>query len=615
MLVDNAIVVADGILVDLKAGMDRSKAFVNTAKKTALPLLGATAVAILAFLPLRMSPNEAGEFLASLFTVLIISLSLSWVFAMIQTPFTAKFFYRKERPKGEHAEAYDTKLYRMFGRFLKWGIRNKYAFSVGAFAILVFAFWSFRFVKVDFMSKIDYDQFYIEYSLPQGADIKAVENDMQEIEKYILEMDGVHSVTASVGRPPARYILMRHMPTGGSNYGDLIVQTDETDRVETIIPEIEKYLNENYPDAFFRVLEYGAAFSDADVEAQFIGPDPAVLKDLANQAKKIFLEEPAAINVTDNWKNQTKKVVPQYSVEKAQPLGLSRSDMGNSILVATNGMPIGAIYEGDEMRPIVLRTRTNLGDNVEKLMNIPVWGQYSTKSVPLSQIADTLRVDWDYELVNRQDNERSIKAQCDAADGYTAAEVQAKFQAKVEAIDLPDGYQLKWDGATASSEEANSSLFMFLPLAIGLMAIIIIGLFNNLRQPLIIFMVVPYAFVGIVLGLVSTNTFLTFAGIIGALGLIGMMIKNAVVLLDEINHNIREGKDRLKATIDAALSRLRPVMMASLTTILGMAPLITDSMFNLAVGSVITLVVVPVLYTVLYRVDGSGETTVKSSEA
>jgi len=624
MLVDNAIVVADGILVDLKAGMDRSKAFVNTAKKTALPLLGATAVAILAFLPLRMSPNEAGEFLASLFTVLIISLSLSWVFAMIQTPFTAKFFYRKERPKGEHAEAYDTKLYRMFGRFLKWGIRNKYAFSVGAFAILVFAFWSFRFVKVDFMSKIDYDQFYIEYSLPQGADIKAVENDMQEIEKYILEMDGVHSVTASVGRPPARYILMRHMPTGGSNYGDLIVQTDETDRVETIIPEIEKYLNENYPDAFFRVLEYGAAFSDADVEAQFIGPDPAVLKDLANQAKKIFLEEPAAINVTDNWKNQTKKVVPQYSVEKAQPLGLSRSDMGNSILVATNGMPIGAIYEGDEMRPIVLRTRTNLGDNVEKLMNIPVWGQYSTKSVPLSQIADTLRVDWDYELVNRQDNERSIKAQCDAADGYTAAEVQAKFQAKVEAIDLPDGYQLRWDGATASSEEANSSLFMFLPLAIGLMAIIIIGLFNNLRQPLIIFMVVPYAFVGIVLGLVSTNTFLTFAGIIGALGLIGMMIKNAVVLLDEINHNIREGKDRLKATIDAALSRLRPVMMASLTTILGMAPLITDSMFNstaivimfgLAVGSVITLVVVPVLYTVLYRVDGSGETTVKSSEA
>lgn len=612
MLVDNAIVVADGILVDLKSGMDRNKAYINTAKKTALPLLGATAVAILAFLPLRMSPNAAGEFLSSLFTVLIISLSLSWVFAMIQTPFNAKYFYRKTRPKGEHAEAYDSRLYRIFGGFLKWGIRNKYAFTIGAFAILIFAFWSFRFVKVDFMSKIDYDQFYVEYFLPQGADIEAVEHDIQQIQQDILEMDGVHAVTGAVGRPPARYLLMRHMQTGGSNYGDLIVETNDAEQVEVLIPKIEDYLNRNYPDAFFRVLEYGAAFSDADIEAQFSGPDPAVLKDLANKAKKIFLEEPAAIDVTDSWKNQTKKLVPEYSVERAQPLGLTRSDMGNSIKVATNGMPIGAIYDGDRMLPIVLRTSNNVGNNLEQIMNIPVWGQRSTASVPLSQIADTLKVTWDYELINRKDNMRTIKAQCDAARGYTAAEVQAKFQDKVEAIDLPDGYELTWEGATSRSSEANSALFMFLPLAIGLMAIIIIGLFNNLRQPIIIFLVVPFAFVGIVLGLVSTGIFLTFSGIIGALGLIGMMIKNAVVLLDEINRNIRQGKDRLNATIDAALSRMRPVMMASLTTILGMAPLITDSMFNstaivimfgLAVGSIITLVVVPVLYTVLYRVD------------
>ncbi len=614
MLVDNAIVVADGILVDLKAGMDRNKAFVNTAQKTALPLLGATAVAILAFLPLRMSPNEAGEFLSSLFTVLIISLSLSWVFAMIQTPFNAKYFYRTERPKGEHAETYDSKFYKVFGGTLKWGIQHKYVFSIGAFVILIFAFWSFRFVKVDFMSKMDYDQFSIEYYLPQGSDINAVEQDLQEIQEYILSLDGVHSVTAAVGRPPARYLLMRHMATGGSNYGDMIIETNEVERVAEIIPKIESYINMNYPNAFFRVLEYGAAFSDADIEVEYTGPDPAVLKDLANQAKKIFLEDSATIHITDNWKNQTKKIVPRYSVERAQPLGLTRSDMGNSILVATNGMPIGAIYEGDKMLPIMLRTDSHLSNNLEQLMNVPVWGQRSVASVPLSQIADTLKVEWDYELINRLDNKRSIKAQCDAAKGFTAAQVQSHFKDKIEAIELPHGYEMRWQGATAKSGEANNALFMFLPLAIGLMAIIIIGLFNNLKQPVIIFLVVPFAFVGIVLGLVSTGVFLTFAGIIGALGLIGMMIKNAVVLLDEINRNIREGKNRLNATIDAALSRLRPVMMASLTTILGMAPLITDSMFNstaivimfgLAVGSVITLLVVPVLYTVLYKVDGS----------
>ena len=276
-------------------------------------------------------------------------------------------------------------------------------------------------------------------------------------------------------------------------------------------------------------------------------------------------------------------------------------------------MPIGAVYQGDRMLPIVLRTDIKLGDNLEQLMSVPVWGQNSKGSVPLSQIADTLKVKWDYELVNRLNNQRSIRAQCNTVKGHTAAEVQAKFQQKVEAIELPDGYKMNWEGATAQSGEANQALFTFLPLAVGLMAIIIIGLFNNLKQPVIIFLIVPSAFIGVVLGLVTTGTFLTFAGIIGALGLIGMMIKNAVVLLDEINQNIREGKDRLTATIDSALSRLRPVMMASLTTILGMAPLLGDSMFNstavvimfgLAVGSIITLVVVPVLYTVLYQVDG-----------
>uniref|UniRef100_UPI00321764AF efflux RND transporter permease subunit n=1 Tax=uncultured Draconibacterium sp. TaxID=1573823 RepID=UPI00321764AF len=615
MLVDNAIVVADGILVDLKNGMDRSKAFVNTAQKTALPLLGATAVAILAFLPLRMSPNAAGEFLASLFTVLIISLSLSWLFAMIQTPFNAKYFYRQERPKGEHAEHYDNKFYTVFRRFLQWALRHKILFASGSFAILIFAFYSFRFVTVDFMSKMDYDQFYVEYYLPQGADINAVEEDLKTIQEDFLKMDGVYSVTSSVGRPPARYLLMRGMAKGGSNYGEFIIQTDDTEQVPTLIPEIEEYLNQNYPNAFTRVIEYGAAFADADIEVEFTGPDPAILKDLANQAKQIFLAEPGAVHVTDNWKNQTKKIVPNYSVERAQPLGLTRSDMGNSIKIATNGMPIGAIYEGDKMMPIMLKTSNDVAKNMEGLMTIPVWGQRSSSSTPLAQIVDTMQVEWEYELVNRLNGERSIKAQCDAATGFTAQQVQDKFQAKIEAIDVPEGYKVRWEGATARSGDANDALFMFLPLAIGLMAIIIIGLFNNLKQPLIIFLVVPFAFVGVVLGLVSTGTFLTFAGIIGALGLIGMMIKNAVVLLDEINHNLRIGKTRLESTIDAALSRLRPVMMASLTTILGMTPLINDAMFSstaivimfgLAVGSVITLVVVPVLYTVLYRVD-SGE--------
>ena len=612
MLVDNAIVVADGILVDLKKGVKRSKAFVNTAQRTALPLLGATAVAILAFLPLRMSPNMAGEFLSSLFTVLIISLGLSWLFAMIQTPFNAKFFYRKERPEGEQKEAYTGKFYTTFRSLVVWAMRHKYSFTLSTIAVLIIAFYSFRFVTMDFMPKINYNQFLVEYRLPQGSDINAVEKDIISIQEHVLEMEGVVSVTSSIGRPPARYLLMRPMPTGGSNYGELIVETETVELNKDIIPKIEKYLAENYPDGFPRITQYGAAFSEANVEVEFIGPDPAILVDLANQAKRIFSNEPAAINVTDNWKNQSKKIVPVYSTERAQKLGLTRTDMGNSILVATNGMPIGAYYEGHKQLPVILKTADNVAENMEDLMNIPVWGQRSKSSTPLAQIVDTLSITWEYGSVNRLNGTRAIKAQCDAANGFTSQQVQDKLTSKVEAIILPDGYEMNWEGSTAQSGDANKSLFKFLPLALGLMVIIIIGLFNNLRQPVIIFTIVPFAFIGVVLGLVVTGIPLTFAGIIGALGLIGMMIKNSVVLLDEINRNIREGKEALAATIDAAVSRMRPVMMASLTTILGMLPLVTDSMFKstavvimfgLLIGSVITLVVVPVLYTVLFRLD------------
>ena len=612
MLVDNAIVVADGILVDLKNGVPRKKAFVRTAQRTALPLLGATAVAILAFLPLRMSPNVVGEFLSSLFTVLIISLTLSWVFAMVQTPFNAKYFYRKERQKGEKKEAYDSKLYRVFRKMIEWALRHKYSFTAGSVIILVIAFYSFRFVRMDFMPQIDYDQFIVEYNLPQGADIEAVEDDLLEIEKEIRGYDGVRFVTTSIGRPPARYVLMRPMPTGGANYGELIVETEDIDRCHEIIPEIEKYIKQNFPQGSIRIHQYGAVFADYGIEVEFIGSDPAILRDLAEQAKDVFRQEPLTVSITDNWKNPTKKLTPEYSVDRAQRLGLSRSDMGNSILVATNGMPIGAYYEGDKMRPIVLKTSNNVAQNMEDLLNIPVWGQRSQKSSPLAQIVDTLGLEWENAQVHRLNGKRAIKAQCDASPGYTDLEVQNLLREKIEAIELPHGYEMNWEGSTAQSGEANAALFKFLPLALGLMLIIIIGLFNNLKQPIIIFSLVPFAFVGIVFGFVVTGGTLSFVGIIGALGLIGMMIKNSVVLLDEINLGIKEGKTALAATIDAALSRLRPVMMASLTTILGMMPLLADPMFNsmaitimfgLLVGSVITLLVVPVMYALLFRVN------------
>lgn len=614
MLVDNSIVVADGILVDLKKRVDRKQAFVLTAKRTAIPLFGATIVAILAFMPLGLSPNMAGEFLSSLFTVLVISLLLSWVFAMIQTPFMATYFYRRQRPVGEHEETYNGKIYKIFKRSVEWAVKHKITFLIGSITLLVISLFTFRFVKVDFMPSMDYDQFVVEFNMPQGTDIETVEAKVLELQEYISNIEGVKFAAVSVGRPPARYTLMRLMPTGGQNYGEIIVETNTIDRVAEIIPGLKSYIAENFPDVQSRIHRVGAAFSDYQVEVEFAGPDPEVLNSLAEQAKAIMKESLVFEVVTDNWKNPTKKLTPSYSVDKAQKLGLSRKDMANSILVVTNGMPIGAYYEGDKQIPLVLKTDTDIAQNMEGLFSVPVWGQQSQTSVPLNQIVDTIGLKWENELVNRFNGRRAIKVQADTYDGYTAAEALLKVQEMVEAIELPRGYSLRWDGELSDSAEANTALFSFLPLAVGFMLIIIIAMFNSIKKSLIIFMVVPFAFIGISLGFNVTSLNFSFTAVIGTLGLIGMMIKNSVVLLDEINRGIKEGKTQLKAIIDAAISRMRPVMMASLTTILGMLPLITDSMFKglaisimfgLLVGALVTLIVVPVLYAVFFKVDVS----------
>jgi multidrug efflux pump subunit AcrB len=317
-------------------------------------------------------------------------------------------------------------------------------------------------------------------------------------------------------------------------------------------------------------------------------------------------------HVTNSWRNQSKKLVPVYSVKRAQALGLTRSDMGNSISIATDGMPIGSFYEGDTPMPILLKTDEDVADNMEALLSIPVWGQQSEFSVPLNQITDTIQLGWEDRAVTRINGRRAIRAQGDAVVGVSSSKAYERVKEKIAKIELPYGYSMKWEGTVAEQGDANGALLKFLPLALALMVIIVIALFNNFRQPAIVFMLLPFSMVGVSIGFNLTGLDYNFVAIIGTLGLMGMMIKNSIVLLDEINIGLRAGKTQVQAIIDSAVSRLRPVMMASLTTIFGMLPLITDPifqsmavaiMFGLLAGSLITLIVVPIMYAVFYKVD------------
>ncbi len=612
MLVDNSIVVADGILIDLKKGVSRNKAFISTAQKTSMPLLGATVIAILAFMPLGFSPGNAGEFLKSLFYVLAISLFLSWIFAMIQTPFVANWFYRgnMKQPEGDEG-LYNNGLYKVFRRILNGILWHKTAFALLTAFILMVSIWSFQFIKNEFFPALDYNQYVVEYWLPKGSDIYQVEKDLDEVQKEISKWDDIDKVVAAIGSTPARYTLLRPMTTLNSNYGELIIDATNFEAAQSTAIKIVEYLNKNYPQAFVRSRTYSPIFAEFLIEAKFSGPDPAVLHHLANQAKSIMRNNPKVALVTDNWKNKSKTLTPAYSVEQARLQGISRSNVANSLAVASNGLPIGLLYEGVNKLPVVLKMDAPVGNQVQNIESVPVWGA-GVSSVPLGQLIDTVKVGMEENQIRRYNGVRAIKAQCDPKPGYTAPEVFESLRADIEAIQLPHGYELEWLGDHKDSTQANKDLFALLPLALGLMLLILILLFNNFKQPLIVMGVVPMALIGVALGHHIMHIPFGFMGIIGTLGLIGMMIKNAIVLLDEINHEISTGADPLNAIVNSTISRLRPVMMASLTTILGMIPLLFDVMFKgmavsimfgLLIGSIVTLIVIPVAYAILYKVN------------
>ncbi len=617
MLVDNAIVVADGILVDLKRKLPGRNPFSFSAKQTAIPLLGATMVAIIAFLPLALSPGGAGEFLRSLFFVIAISLFISWILAMIQTPFMARFFYRKDNKKNndqnEIADPFAGIVYQKFKTFLKFALLHKTVFIIVTVASLFLSLWSFRFIDQLFFPEMAYNQFFVEYHLPAGSDIEEVSEDINAIQNEIADWPDIESITTSIGSTPARYTLMRAVNSYNSSYGEIIINTVDYESSKRLSREVAAYIKKEYPEADIRSRTYLPISSEFQVEAKFSGPDPMVLRQLSNEAQKIMHKNPKIGMITDNWKNKSKVLYPNYSQNKAKELNISREDLSRSIAVATNGLPVGQYYDNDEQLLMMLKLEHAIGNDVNQIPLLPVWGQ-SAGSVPLSQVTDSINIAWENQQRQRYNGELSIKAQCDPKAGINAPEVFSEIHKEIEAIPLPKGYKMEWLGEHEQSIDANKHIMTYFPLAIMLMILIVIGLFNNFRQPIIVFSVVPLALIGVTVGLLITGNPFGFMSVIGVLGLIGMMIKNSIVLLDQINIDLKNGKNRLDSTIDAAVSRFRPVLMASATTVLGMAPLLMDDMFKgmatvimfgLMIGTIITLVIVPVLYAILYRIDTS----------
>lgn len=647
MLVDNAIVVLDGILVRMNAGKISKHVYTQPAKQAAIPLLGATLIAIAAFLPVYLSPDVAGTYVRDLFLVLAISLSISWVLALTQVPvFTALFYKKKNEVQSQKLETKDQfskPLYVSIRKFLSFAMHHRMVTIIISFVLLALAFMNFTRIDNTFFPDFNYNQVYIEFTLPKGSTPDAVNEKLKEITDHFNAYDEVDMVVSSQGMTPMRYALVRGMMTeNADNYGELIVNFKDYETMQKMRPVFSTYLRSQYPEAQSRIRKYNLSIKASHtIEAQFTGPDPAVLKDLSEQAKAIMMQNPHVDKYTlnDDWSPRAKTLKALYNPISANRVAVTRNDVSNSLLAATDGLPVASVYEGETPLKVVFRLRDKYGERIEDLSNIPVWStipnvgsaldestiaglmmgttdvdkimKETLSLLPLSAVTDGVVLDYEEPVVRRVNGKRVIQAQCDQIEGISPTEVQTEMDEQMRNIELPEGYTFKWVGESELKSDALKEILSFLPLAAGIIILILLLLFNDYRRPLIILLCLPMSVIGIVPGLLITGQPFSFIAIVGVIGLSGMIIKNAIVLLDEIQVRLKDAQSPYHAVLNATVSRVRPVIMASLTTILGMIPLLTDPMYasmavaiisGLLIGTLVTLVFVPILYSVFFGV-------------
>jgi multidrug efflux pump subunit AcrB len=619
MLVDNAIVVTEGILINLKRGQTKLKAAVNIVEQTKWPLLGATVIAVTAFAPIGLSSDASGEFAGSLFWVLFISLLLSWITAITLTPFFANLMFKENEFKNEEGQEdedpYKGFIFNGYKAILDLALHFRKTTLILMVVLLCTAVVGFGSVKQSFFPASNTPMFYVDYWQEQGSDIRSTLEGVKKLEEFLQKEDLVEEVTSTTGQGAPRFILTYAPEKSYPAYGQLIIRVANREAVATVMQTVRDYSSNHALSAQLKIkpMEIGPS-TDAKIEARFSGPDPVVLRQLAAKAEELIGEDEGAYNIRDDWRARTKMIRPQFNEQKARRLGISKSDLDNVLLTSLSGKQVGVYRDGTQLLPIIARSPANERLNVESVHDLQIYSPVLGVFIPVTQVVDEFDVQWEDSLIMRRDRKRTITVMADhnVLGDETPAKLFARIRGSIENMELPRGYQLEWGGEYESSSDAQKAIFGSLPLGYLAMFAVTVLLFNSLKQPLIIWATVPLAIIGVSAGLLAMNAPFSFMGLLGLLSLSGMLIKNGIVLVDQINLELREGKSPYEAVFDSGVSRVRPVAMAAITTILGMIPLLFDVffqsmavtiMFGLGFATILTLIVVPVLYTVIFRID------------
>ena len=614
MLVDNAIVVTDNAQIAIARGVDRRKALIDGATGPQWGLLGATFIAICSFLPLYLAPSSVAEIVKPLFVVLAISLGLSWVLALTQTTVFGNFIL-KSKAKNAGKDPYDKPFYHKFEKILSVLIRRKIVTLGSMIVLFVVSLVVMGMMPQNFFPSLDKPYFRADVFYPDGYGVNDVAREMKKVEAHLLKLPEVKKVSITFGSTPLRYYLASTSVGPKPNFANVLVELNDSKYTKEYEEKFDVYMKANFPNAITRTSLFKLSPAvDAGIEIGFIGPNVDTLVALTNQALEIMHRNPDLINIRNSWGNKIPIWKPIYSPERAQPLGVSRQGMAQSIQIGTNGMTLGEFRQGDQVLPILLKGNS-VADSfrINDLRTLPVFGN-GPETTSLEQVVSEF--DFRYRFSNVKDYNRQLvmMAQCDPRRGVNAIAAFNQIWSQVQKeIKIPEGYTLKYFGEQESQVESNEALAKNLPLTFFLMFTTLLLLFKTYRKPTVILLMLPLIFIGIVLGLLLLGKSFDFFAILGLLGLIGMNIKNAIVLVDQIDIENQSGLDPRKAVIKATISRIVPVAMASGTTILGMLPLLFDAMFGgmaatimggLLVASALTLFVLPVAYCAMHRIKG-----------
>ena len=613
MLVDNAIVVTDNAQIAIARGIDRRKALIDGATGPQWGLLGATFIAICSFLPLYLAPSAVAEIVKPLFVVLAISLGLSWILALTQTT-TFGNFILKAKSGDTNKDPYDKPFYHKFASILGVLIKKK-TLTLGSMVVLfIISLVIMGMMPQNFFPSLDKPYFRADIFYPDGYSIRDVEKEMKQVEAHLLQQPEVKRISTTFGSTPLRYYLASTSVGPKPNFANILIELTDSKYTKEYEENFDQYMKANYPNAITRTTLFKLSPAvDAAIEIGFIGNNVDSLVMLTNKVLEIMHRDDDLINVRNSWGNKIPVWKPVYSPERAQPLGVSRQSMAQSIQIGTSGMTLGEYREGDQVLPILLKDNTVDSFRINDLRTLPVFGT-TQETTTLEQVVSEF--DFQYKFSNVKDYNRQMvmMAQADPRRGVNAIAAFNKIWKEVqEEIQVPEGYTMKYFGEQESQAESNAALAANMPLTFFLMFITLLFLFRTYRKPIVILLMLPLIFIGIVLGLILLGKSFDFFSVLGLLGLIGMNIKNAIVLVDQIDIEAASGKAPLNAVISATTSRIIPVAMASGTTILGMLPLLFDAMFGgmaatimggLLVASALTLFVLPVAYCAIHKIKG-----------